>query len=199
MKLYNLSLENNKGRWRDIEGYPNYEISESGVIRTKSNGQLRKTKLDKDGYEEVVLFKDGKRYYLKVHRLVASAYLEVREGAYEVNHIDRNRTNNNIENLEYMTREENLRYMHEGRKLNVSSEDQMRNFNVGDKVKWNNEQVGIYGTIRKIHKEDFTYRGNKYYASEGRPQVLLELSKGNGFMTCSPYVLTKWNTESSNI
>jgi hypothetical protein len=65
---------------------------------------------NKDGYPQIQLFKGRIRKSIKVHRLVAAAFLGVCPPGHEVNHKDGNKTNSTAENLEYVTKSENLKH-----------------------------------------------------------------------------------------
>lgn len=105
-----------------IEEFPNYEISENGVIRFVSSKRKKYTVVNKQGYESVQFKKNGHTYCRKVHRLVAHYFLEepteelAKEAALVhpfvvcVNHIDGNKTNNHYTNLEWCTMKENARH-----------------------------------------------------------------------------------------
>lgn len=101
----------NSENWKQIEMAPNYEVSDQGRIRNKKTGRILAQRLHR-GYMNVALFNNGRRIYQLVHRLVAIAFLPVPDSAdkREVNHIDEDKTNNNISNLEWVTRLENCRY-----------------------------------------------------------------------------------------
>lgn len=95
-------------QWKTISGYPAYEISNTGRIRrcvsTSNRSQVGfepQQVVDKKGYLRVALFQNGKRRYLSVHRLVASAFLPNPEGLPTVNHKDGNKTHNDVSNLEW--------------------------------------------------------------------------------------------------
>lgn len=90
---------------RIIEGYPNYLISDTGVV-TDSLGKLRKQYIT-DGYAQVSLGVDGKYSLEYVHRLVAKAFIPNPDNKPQVNHKDSNRTNNHVDNLEWVTNQEN--------------------------------------------------------------------------------------------
>ena len=94
--------------WKTIAGFPNYEISNHLEVRNKTTGQQRKFSNGKRGYLVISLFHDGKMYLKPVHRLVAEAFIPNPEGKPQVNHIDGNKLNNNIDNLEWVTSKENL-------------------------------------------------------------------------------------------
>lgn len=112
--------------WKDIEGYEGlYQVSTYGNIKSlpkvRRNGTgtyIQKEKLLKPsntstGYKKVELCKDGKRKSFKVHRLVAIAFIPNPDNKPEVNHIDGNKINNNIDNLEWVTSSENSVHAYE--------------------------------------------------------------------------------------
>nr|DAN38377.1 MAG TPA: homing endonuclease [Caudoviricetes sp.] len=94
---------------RKIKGFENYLIDEDGTVYSLSSSKVI-TPYCKKGYVRVRLNKDGKRFDIGVHKLVALTYLEDSfEEGLEVNHKDANRQNNNVDNLEWITHEENAR------------------------------------------------------------------------------------------
>jgi len=104
-----------------------YEISNTGKIRHKHSGRERKLRINNSGYPYVMLCKDGKKLNCKVHRLVAQTFLENTENKETVNHIDGNKTNNNVDNLEWATRSENLKHaVDSGLKVPVRGEQNGR-------------------------------------------------------------------------
>lgn len=99
--------------WKDIPGYDGiYQISNYG--RVKSNYNYRKgnilTQRLKKGYYSVGLRKDGIRKWHLVHRLVASAFIMNKKNMPQVNHIDENKLNNKVDNLEWCTASYNNNY-----------------------------------------------------------------------------------------
>lgn len=88
--------------------YNNYAISDYGNIKNIKNNQFIKQFIRKDGYVQVTLWNCGKGHSLKVHRLVALYFLENNDDTkIYVNHIDGNKANNNVSNLEWVTPSEN--------------------------------------------------------------------------------------------
>jgi hypothetical protein len=91
-------------------------ISDDSNYFVCSNGQILGKygflylKRDREGYQTVRLCSNGKFSYPKVHRLVASAFIPNPEGKSEVNHIDGNKSNNNVDNLEWCTKSENMKH-----------------------------------------------------------------------------------------
>lgn len=94
--------------WKEVVGWPEYAVSSCGQVkRLKRNGRGVPGKILAQflvcGYPSVNLTGSGKRASVRIHRLVAEAFLPRPEGATEVNHIDATRDNNHIENLEWVT------------------------------------------------------------------------------------------------
>lgn len=109
--------------WKNIPGYEGfYEVSNIGRIKsleryiiTKRYGKevksfkqekILKNKIDSKGYLCVLLYKDG-CIWKRVHRLVCIAFIDNPKNKEQVNHIDGNRQNNKLENLEWCTKSEN--------------------------------------------------------------------------------------------
>ena len=108
--------------WRDVVGYEGiYEVSDTGLVRTHKNKtthttrhgtrkwkqRVLKQKVSKDNTHRVSLYKNGKEKTWLVHRLVAIAFLPRVEGKDYINHIDGNRHNNALINLEWCDHKEN--------------------------------------------------------------------------------------------
>lgn len=99
--------------WKDIKEYEKtYQISDFGRVKSLKFGKEKILKLKKNsgGYLEVLLYgKQSKKTY-RVHRLVAEAFIPNPNNLPEVNHIDGNKENNNIYNLEWVTGSENKKH-----------------------------------------------------------------------------------------
>ena len=102
--------------WKDIEGYEGlYQVSNMGRIKSLGNDKTRKEKIlslkpKKKGYIMVTLYKNSKREYKYVHRLVAENFLPNPNDLPEVNHKDENKENNTVYNLEWCTAKYNNNY-----------------------------------------------------------------------------------------
>ena len=110
--------------WKPVKDYENYyEVSSEGNIRTierviilSTHQYLKKQKLltqfkDPRGYFHVKLYNGlGKCKSLTTHRIVALTFLDNPKGLIEVNHIDHNKHNNHLSNLEWITRSDNIKH-----------------------------------------------------------------------------------------
>ena len=97
--------------WKDIEGYEGlYQVSTLGRVKNSRSGRILKGGKHKAGYHQVILCKNGKVKYYLVHRLVAQAFIPNPQNKPQVNHIDEDKENNYVENLEWVTIKENLNY-----------------------------------------------------------------------------------------
>lgn len=92
--------------WKQIKDFPNYNISSFGNVKNNLTDKILKPCL-KSGYYHISLVNNKIKKTLKIHRLVAVYFLENLENKSEVNHKDKNKLNNTIDNLEWMTKKEN--------------------------------------------------------------------------------------------
>lgn len=98
--------------WKDIEGYEGlYQVSSWGRVRSvfRYYKILRGLKTT-NGYLRVALCKNGKTKFHSVHRVVAQAFIPNPQNKPQVNHIDENKDNNHVENLEWCTAKENTNH-----------------------------------------------------------------------------------------
>lgn len=114
--------------WKIIPSFPNYEASNLGNIRRKKNSKLvKQSNSDMRGYKVVSIFFNKKRYTKKVARLVWSAFNEC-ECDVTIDHIDQDKSNNNINNLRCVTLSEqfkNRSIYRNGNKYSLTTEDKI--------------------------------------------------------------------------
>lgn len=160
----------NKGaaEWRDvsIDGgryAARYQVSDAGEVRAHPNarakglvpGRILFQSRDERGYPQMQLWLDFKAHTVKVHRLVAHAFLGERPDGMTVNHIDGNKENNTVQNLEYVTGLENTRHAHrviEGRSCVVVD---------GCRMSWPEavEKFGAFGVTANAARRRFNRLG----------------------------------------
>lgn len=139
--------------WKDIKGYEGlYQISNKGQVKSKARrGNWKETILKpsetRDHYFVVTLSKNGVQKSRRVNRIVAETFIENPLNKPEVNHIDGDKHNNNVENLEWVTTKENIIHSYKC-KLRTAEESA--------------KSLGIYAQKGKINQKSKTvYQFNK--------------------------------------
>lgn len=100
-----------KVEWKLIEGFDGiYSVSNYGEVRNNKTGKLMKLRKNEKRYLRTNLTKNGNQKSVRVHRLVAQAFIPNPENKPQVNHIDFNKENNCVNNLEWVTNKENTQY-----------------------------------------------------------------------------------------
>ena len=108
--------------WKDIIDYPNYQVSNLGNVKSKErfvnckynskrkiNSKILKPIMG-NGYYYVILYNEqGKSNPKAIHRLVAQAFIHNHDNYKIINHIDGNKLNNNVNNLEWCTQSHNVK------------------------------------------------------------------------------------------
>ena len=110
---YEKDLPNEQ--WKTILGYPEYEVSNMGRVRsfTKEGRKylLKTSKNEYTRYTSVMLYHNGSKSNLSVHRLVAHMFVDgCTPTANTVNHIDGDKTNNRADNLEWVSQSDNNKH-----------------------------------------------------------------------------------------
>ena len=132
----------------EVEGYKNYLIYEDGKVYNQKYKRYLKPSCNNCGYLNVILSKDGKKKNHKIHRLVGLHYIPNPDNKICVDHINRDRTDNRLENLRWATHSEN-----------TQNTGVYKNNKLGIKNICYNKQKNIYQYEKMIrgekHKKDF--------------------------------------------
>lgn len=137
--------------WRDIRGFEGlYRVSNTGKVFSIRRGILLKGKIDRYGYLCVVLW-NGKNNYRTIHRIVAETFLDKPNGCNVVNHLDCDKQNNNVDNLEWTTVKGNTKHAYDNIK---AFQDHIKIINImgieARKMKidayYNGEYIGSYNS-----------------------------------------------------
>lgn len=130
--------------WKDIAGYDGlYQVSSSGKVKRLSGFQSKNERVLKEinngnGYMGVSLCKGSKPVRVYIHRLVAQAFIPNPENKPQVNHIDGNRGNNELSNIEWVTSSENHHHKYDILKRNATNKGR---FGI---LHWSSKKVGMY-------------------------------------------------------
>ena len=145
--------------FKPVEEYPDYAVNEEGVVmsyKQSSKGKILKGEIHRKGYIVVTLCKPGQRPKAKrVHRLVAEAFIPNPNNLPFINHIDENKTNNQVSNLEWCNSQYNIEYSKSKYYLveHISSGDTFTVFNLQKWCRDNNiTYPNLQATLTGAHR-----------------------------------------------
>ncbi len=152
-------------KWEKIKDFPNYSISNTGLVRNDVTGKLKKIQHDNSGYLVCALYHHQKRKLYKVHRLIAKYYIPNPDNKPYINHINGVKDDNRIENLEWCTAKENN--YHAWNVLN-SDERRKKMANYAHNRNWSNESREKVGKSKRGKKLSEQARKNMSDAHKGK-------------------------------
>lgn len=162
--------------WKDIEGYEGlYKISNLGRVKSLPKPHkfvhgfyLTKEKIlsprvcgTQRGYLSVALQREGEYKQVKIHRLVAQAFIPNHNNLKEVNHIDENKGNNKADNLEWCTRSYNVNYGSGNEKRRLKQTEVVQQFTI------NGELVNEYNSFAEAAKAIYGCSANISHCVNG--------------------------------
>lgn len=135
--------------WKKIDGFEVYEVSNTGSVRNSESGLILKQTLNTGGYPSVTLVTKEKRKCATIHRLVAAAFIQNPDNLPEVNHIDEDKTNNTVENLEWVTKKENMNH---GTRTQRASEKKYKRV---VQYSINGQPIKVWESVKEAEKNGF--------------------------------------------
>lgn len=176
--------------WLPIKyGNGKKEISSTGLVRNAFTKKILKQYIRKDGYPCISFWVDGFNRSFKIHRLVAETFLPIVNNKTHVNHIDFNKINNNISNLEWCTLHENIQHYYK-EKFNHIITDEI--------VKFIRENIDIIKP-RKLAKQLNLSEGYIYGVANGIhcPNIYPELIREK--RTSAPKIVIKYDKSGNRL
>ena len=155
--------------WKPIAGYEGlYEVSDQGRVKSLGNDKSRKEKILKPqkyrgGYLKVNLCKDGHKKTVKIHRLVAEAFITNPNNLETVNHKDEVKTNNVASNLEWMSRKDNNNYGTRNKRVAEALSKQVQMFD-----KSTDELLATFPSLMEARRVTGINHGNIYSCCKGK-------------------------------
>ena len=135
--------------WKLVENSNHYEISNKGRMKNKNNNHILKHSINRKGYCKIHYYdKKGKSTHGVIHRLVAEAFIPNPDNKPTVNHINGNKTDNNLENLEWATNKENV--IHSFDNLLNKNTSPVELLNIEDKSRLNFRSIKDLGRYLSI-------------------------------------------------
>ncbi len=151
--------------WKNIEGYEGlYQVSDDGQVRN-SKGIILKPEVNKKGYLRVNLFKEGKKKKYRIHRLVAMAFIPNPDNLPQINHIDEDKSNNCLTNLEWCDCKYNNNYGTHTERMAKKHSKPVRQFDLQGNL------IKEYPSLTELHKLTGFNMGNVSSCCRGRNQT----------------------------
>jgi len=146
--------------WMEIEGFLNYLVSNHGRVMNRKTDRILKLQPRSNGYFKVSLCNVNEVYQCYIHRLVALTFFDSDGIGLQINHIDGDKTNNMIWNLELVTPSENIQHAH---RIGLIKDRPIEIVETGDKFKSLRSCAraidGDPGSIRYVINTGKKYKG----------------------------------------
>ena len=178
--------------WKQITDFPNYHVSSFGNIKNIITNTQLKLSINASGYNRCILCKNTKNKTFMVHRLVALIFLNNPEEKPTVDHIDRNRQNNYINNLKWAT------YKEQNINKNIPKRNYGNTFTICRIDKNTNQNLEIYNSLRCasewVIKNNLSKIKNNNYKS-----IMSKIcSVANNNIHCNTSFGYKWSYKTEN-
>lgn len=144
--------------WKDIPGYEGlYLVSNYGQIKSLISGKFIKHNIIPNGYHVVHLYRNGRRKALYVHRIVAGVFIDNPNNLSDVDHINEDKNNNSVDNLQWLSNRDNTRKSQKKEIIRIDAQgNEIRYEALMDAVREGFNKRGIWRCLNGVRK---THRG----------------------------------------
>ena len=151
-------VDDDEEEFKPVNGFDNYLVSNFGNIKNSKTNRILKQSNHTQGYKQINLSKNGKLKKFKVHRLVGIAFLENPGEKPMIDHIDKNKENNNVKNLRWATSKDNL--ANQGKQKNnttgfkgVAYHKPSKKYQATIYINGKNKSLGLFKTAEEASRE----------------------------------------------
>ena len=139
--------------WKDIPNYEGlYQASNTGFIRNSRTNKILKPRIDKNGYFKHILYIKGVPKEFRTHRLIALTFIENSKNLLQINHIDENKQNNCIDNLEWVDAKTNNNHATRNKRISVGVQKNSKKKSV-NQYDLNGNLIKTWNSLREIERE----------------------------------------------
>lgn len=165
--------------WKDIKGYEGlYQASNLGRIKSLNKkinfNTYRETILipgkDKRGYLQVIIYKNGVPKGRRVHRLIAETFIVNFDNKRTVNHIDENKLNNKVDNLEWASYQENIDHTQSKKIVQIKDNQIIKIWNSASEAGKNGFHQGHISNC--CHNKNKTHKGYKWKFYDNADEII---------------------------
>ena len=151
--------------WKQMKEHSGYEVSNFGNIKNIKTGRILKPSINNKGYLRFVVYINKKQKCFYIHRVVANNFIENKNNYNEINHINENKLDNRVQNLEWCTTKYNCNYGTRNIRVLNSKRHNFKTIIQKDK---NDNIIKIWKDIIEIKENTKYSKHNIYKCCEGK-------------------------------
>jgi hypothetical protein len=158
--------------WKDIPNYEGlYQASNLGFIKNVKTNRVLKPRVDKNGYFKHILYIKGVPKEFRTHRLIALTFIENPDNLPQVNHVDEDKQNNCVDNLEWVDAKTNNNHASRNKRIAIGVRNSSKKKPV-NQYDLNGNFIKTWESLREIERE----------LNIGHSNLSLAIKQKNGIM-----------------